>query len=100
MTTAVGDGIKLWDLRTLRCERRFEGHISRCHPCGIAVSPCGRFIASGSDDKYAYIYEMRSSTFLHKLGGHTDSVINVTFCPSSPKLTTATLDGKLHLFLP
>ncbi|KAM8809808.1 LOW QUALITY PROTEIN: WD repeat-containing protein 27 [Eudromia elegans] len=100
MTTAVGDGIKLWDLRTLRCEHRFEGHVSRCHPCGIAVSPCGQFIASGSDDKSAYIYEMRSSTFLHKLGGHTDSVINVTFCPSSPQLTTATLDGKLQLFLP
>ncbi|XP_032910950.1 WD repeat-containing protein 27 isoform X4 [Catharus ustulatus] len=67
LTTAAGDGIKLWDLRTLRCERRFEGHSSRCYPCGIAVSPCGRFIASGSDDK----------------------------C-----LTTATLDGKLRLFLP
>ncbi|KAM9259091.1 LOW QUALITY PROTEIN: WD repeat-containing protein 27 [Cariama cristata] len=51
MTTAAGDGIKLWDLRILRCERRFEGHSSRCYPCGIAVSPCGRFIASGSDDK-------------------------------------------------
>ncbi|KAH0622459.1 hypothetical protein JD844_024791 [Phrynosoma platyrhinos] len=51
LTTAIGDGIKLWDLRTLRCERRFEGHNSRCHPCGIAVSPCGRFIASGSEDK-------------------------------------------------
>ncbi|XP_062497700.1 WD repeat-containing protein 27 [Pezoporus occidentalis] len=85
MTTAAGDGIKLWDLRTLRCERRFEGHSSRCYPCGIAVSPCGRFIASGSDDKYAYIYEMRSSTFSHKLGGHTESVINVTFSPSSPQ---------------
>uniref|UniRef100_A0A8B9MFB0 WD repeat domain 27 n=1 Tax=Accipiter nisus TaxID=211598 RepID=A0A8B9MFB0_9AVES len=51
MTTAAGDGIKLWDLRTLRCERRFEGHSSRSYPCGISVSPCGRFIATGSDDK-------------------------------------------------
>ncbi|KAG6932843.1 WD repeat domain 27, partial [Chelydra serpentina] len=51
MTTATGDGIKLWDLRTLRCERRFEGHINRCHPCGIAVTPCGQFIACGSEDK-------------------------------------------------
>ncbi|XP_042651565.1 WD repeat-containing protein 27 [Tyto alba] len=100
VTTAAGDGIKLWDLRTLRCERHFEGHSSRCYPCGIAVSPCGRFIASGSDDKCAYIYQMRSSSFSHKLRGHTDSVINVTFSPSSPQLTTATLDGKLQLFLP
>ncbi|XP_035753023.1 WD repeat-containing protein 27, partial [Egretta garzetta] len=89
MTTAAGDGVKLWDLRTLRCERRFEGHSNRCYPCGIAVSPCGQFIASGSDDKCAYIYEMRSSTFSHKLGGHTESVINVTFSPSSPQ-------GHLH----
>uniref|UniRef100_A0A669P424 Uncharacterized protein n=1 Tax=Phasianus colchicus TaxID=9054 RepID=A0A669P424_PHACC len=51
MTTAIGDGIKLWDLRTLKCERRFEGRGSRSYPCGISVSPCGKFIASGSDDK-------------------------------------------------
>uniref|UniRef100_A0A8B9GH90 WD repeat-containing protein 27 n=1 Tax=Amazona collaria TaxID=241587 RepID=A0A8B9GH90_9PSIT len=87
VTTAAGDGIKLWDLRTLRCERRFEGHSSRCYPCGIALSPCGRFIASGSDDKYAYIYETSSSTFSHKLGGHKESVINVTFSPSSPQVS-------------
>uniref|UniRef100_A0A663E7M9 WD repeat domain 27 n=1 Tax=Aquila chrysaetos chrysaetos TaxID=223781 RepID=A0A663E7M9_AQUCH len=87
MTTAAGDGIKLWDLRTLRCERRFEGHSSRSYPCGISVSPCGRFIATGSDDKCAYIYEMRSSTFSHKLGGHTESVINVAFSPSTPQVS-------------
>uniref|UniRef100_A0A8C0ITV3 Uncharacterized protein n=1 Tax=Chelonoidis abingdonii TaxID=106734 RepID=A0A8C0ITV3_CHEAB len=86
MTTAIGDGIKLWDLRTLRCERRFEGHINRCHPCGIAVTPCGQFIACGSEDKSAYIYEMRSSTFSHKLAGHTESVINVAFSPSFPQV--------------
>ncbi|KAK2531469.1 hypothetical protein Q9233_005721 [Columba guinea] len=75
-------------LMIMRCERRFEGHSSRCCPCGIAISPCGRFIASGSDDKYAYIYEMRSSTFSHKLGGHTESVINVAFSPSSPQVVS------------
>ncbi|XP_053153393.1 WD repeat-containing protein 27 isoform X2 [Hemicordylus capensis] len=100
LTTAIGDGIKLWDLRTLRCERRFEGHSSRCHPCGIAVSPCGQFIACGSEDKCAYIYENHSSTYSHKLTGHTESVINVAFSPSSPQLITATLDGKMLLFLP
>ncbi|XP_054826140.1 WD repeat-containing protein 27 [Eublepharis macularius] len=100
LTTAVGDGIKLWDLRTLRCERRFEGHRNRCHPCGIAISPCGQFIACGSEDKCAYVYEKHSSTYSHKLTGHSESVINVAFNPSSPQLATATLDGKLQLFLP
>ncbi|XP_036920379.1 WD repeat-containing protein 27 [Sturnira hondurensis] len=98
-TTAVGDGIRLWDLRTLRCERRFEGHPSRCYPCGMAFSPCGRFLASGAEDRHAYVYEMGSSTFSHRLSGHTDAVTVVAFSPSVPQLATATLDGKLQLFV-
>ncbi|XP_074044180.1 WD repeat-containing protein 27 isoform X3 [Macrotis lagotis] len=85
LTTAIGDAVKLWDLRTLRCERRFEGHLNRCHPCGMSISPCGRYVACGSEDKYAYIYEMGSNTFSHKLAGHTETVINVAFNPSRPQ---------------
>uniref|UniRef100_A0A8C3CPN4 WD repeat-containing protein 27 n=1 Tax=Cairina moschata TaxID=8855 RepID=A0A8C3CPN4_CAIMO len=99
VTTAVGDGIKLWDLRTLRCERRFEGHSSHCYPCGIAISPCGRFIASGSEDKRAYIYEMHSSTFLHKLGGHRECVVNVGFSPSSPQVRLFFFYSSLYGFI-
>ncbi|KAM7135815.1 WD repeat-containing protein 27 [Molossus nigricans] len=97
-TMAVGDGIRLWDLRTLRCERRFEGHPNRCYPCGLAFSPCGRFVACGAEDRHAYVYEMRSSTFSHRLAGHTDTVTGVAFSPSTPQLITAGLDGRLQLF--
>uniref|UniRef100_A0A667HGL8 Uncharacterized protein n=1 Tax=Lynx canadensis TaxID=61383 RepID=A0A667HGL8_LYNCA len=51
-TTAIGDGIKLWDSRTLRCEHRFEGHPNHGYPCGIAFSPCGRYVASGAEDRH------------------------------------------------
>ncbi|XP_045150445.1 WD repeat-containing protein 27 [Echinops telfairi] len=100
LTAAVGDGVKLWDLRTLRCERRFEGHTNRCLPCGVALSACGRHVACGAEDRYVYMYEMGSSTFSHRLGGHTDTVTQVAFSPSSPQLATATADGKLQLFVP
>ncbi|XP_063773821.1 WD repeat-containing protein 27 isoform X3 [Pseudophryne corroboree] len=83
VTTAIGDSLKLWDIRILRCVRRFEGHINRYQPCGVAISPCGRFIACGSEDRCAYIYETRSSTYLQKLTKHSESVINVAFNPSS-----------------
>lgn len=35
-----------------RCERCFEGHPNHGYPCGIAFSPCGRYVASGADDRH------------------------------------------------
>ncbi|KAF3831280.1 hypothetical protein GH733_000095 [Mirounga leonina] len=51
-TTATGDGRKPWDLGTLRCERCFEGHPNHGYPCGTAFSPCGRYAASGAEDRH------------------------------------------------
>ncbi|KAK7902166.1 hypothetical protein WMY93_018935 [Mugilogobius chulae] len=99
-TSAVTDGIKLWDLRTLRCVRRYENHVNRCHSCSSAVSPCGQYIATGSEDNCAYVYDVRSSSYLHKLYKESSPVVNVAFNPSTPELITGTLDGTLRLFQP
>lgn len=34
-----------------RCVQRFQGHVNRAYHCGVAISPCSRFIASGSEDR-------------------------------------------------
>uniref|UniRef100_A0A3B3B4N7 Uncharacterized protein n=1 Tax=Oryzias melastigma TaxID=30732 RepID=A0A3B3B4N7_ORYME len=81
LTSAITDGLKLWDLRTMRCVRRYDSHAICCHPCFSAISPCGRFIATGSEDKCAYIYDIRSSIHLHKLQRHSDTVFSVAFNP-------------------
>eukprot|EP01137_Pigoraptor_chileana_P016279 Opistho-2@72975 len=98
-TAAAGDAIKLWDIRTQKCVRRFEGHSNRALPVGFAFSPCGRFLATGSEDRCAYVYDIGSGTYTHKLQGHSDSVVDVDFHPIVPMLVTATLDGKLRAFL-
>ncbi|XP_008428109.1 WD repeat-containing protein 27 isoform X1 [Poecilia reticulata] len=98
LTSAVTDGVKMWDLRTMRCVRRYENHVNLCHACSSTFSPCGRFIASGSEDKCAYVYDIRASTYLHKLQRHSDTVLSVAFNPAKPELLTGTLDGKLRLF--
>ncbi|EDL99842.1 rCG23001 [Rattus norvegicus] len=42
---------------------------------------------------------MGSSSFLYRLAGHTDTVTEVAFNPAASQLITATLDGKLQLFV-
>ncbi|XP_024153529.1 WD repeat-containing protein 27 isoform X3 [Oryzias melastigma] len=117
LTSAITDGLKLWDLRTMRCVRRYDSHAICCHPCFSAISPCGRFIATGSEDKcgfgtartfqsisaeiehfqcfleigrvfVAYIYDIRSSIHLHKLQRHSDTVFSVAFNPAKPQVDT------------
>uniref|UniRef100_A0A8C1ZEA0 WD repeat-containing protein 27 n=1 Tax=Cyprinus carpio TaxID=7962 RepID=A0A8C1ZEA0_CYPCA len=100
LSSALTDGLKLWDLRTARCVRRYDSHVNRYHHCTAVFSPCGRFIATGSEDHTAYIYDTRSSNFLHKLPRHSETVLNVAFNPANPELLTGTLDGKLALFHP
>ncbi|XP_041468720.1 WD repeat-containing protein 27-like [Lytechinus variegatus] len=97
-TSAVTDGIKVWDLRSNKCVKHLEGHLNRAHHCGLCFSPCGKYIATGAEDRSAYVYDLRGGTYLRKLSGHTEVVSDVTFHPLYPEIVTATLDGKLRLY--
>ena len=52
-----------------RCVRRYEGHLNRVYPCGVALSPCGRFIATGAEDK-----SVSHETLLNKLEDTTKNL--------------------------
>ena len=41
----------------------------------------------------AYVYELGSSTFSHRLAGHTDTVAGVAFSPSAPQVRSARVGG-------
>ena len=44
VTAALGDGAKLWDLRTADCVQKFDSVINVKHQCGVALSPCLRWV--------------------------------------------------------
>ena len=55
-------------------------------------------LGTGSEDKCAYIYDIRKGTLLQKLSGHQDVVSDVAFDPLKPRLATASFDGKVRFF--
>jgi WD40 repeat protein len=83
-TSAVADGVALWDLRADGCVRRYNGHISRAHPVGMAISPCGRFLATGSEDRCCYVYDMRCTIIQHLFSP------SVTLCGAGKTRRTCT----------
>jgi WD40 repeat protein len=95
---SMGGSIHLWDVRADNCMMRFGEHVNRVHPLGMSFSPCMRYIATGSEDRAAYIYDIRTGRSVTKLTGHTDVVTSVAFNPLYPQLATASYDGTIRFY--
>ncbi|KAJ3186330.1 WD repeat-containing protein 27 [Gaertneriomyces sp. JEL0708] len=94
-TSAVTDSIKCWDLRTPRSVLHLHGHVNQHATVHCAISPCGKFLATGSEDNHAYVYDLRKGAVMYRVGGHKDAVATVAFDSTSARLATGSHDGKL-----
>jgi WD40 repeat protein len=76
-----------------------HGHVNRHANIEACFSPCGRFIASGSEDNRGYVYDIRTGLVLYKIGlNHGNVVTSVSYNPSKAELVTGCYDGKLRVF--
>ena len=98
LSSATDGAVRLWDLRTAACARCFAAHLNRVHAVGAALSPCLRYVVTGSEDKQAYVYDVRSGRLTATLGGHLDAVTDVAFSPLHPQLASVSLDGRVRFF--
>ena len=115
-TAAIDNSVLLWDLRQACPTHRFTGHVNRKDSCGVSISPCLKFIGVGSEDRSAYILDLRymgggsggggggdasggdRMLPLAKLTGHGDVVADVCFHPVFPQLATGSHDGRIRFF--
>ncbi len=56
-----------------------------------------RFLATGSEDNAAHVYDMRMGTSLAR-NRCSDTVADVAFNPLHPQLAAACMDGRVHMF--
>ena len=60
LTAALADGCKLWDLRaSAACVQKFDAVVNVRHQCGVALSPCLRFLACGGEDGAVTVFDTR-----------------------------------------
>ena len=64
----------------------------------IAVSPNGRVLASGGDDKTVRLWSLPSGDALHTLTGHEERVTSLAFTPDSRLLASASEDKSISLW--
>jgi WD40 repeat protein len=89
--------VRLWDVKRRRQVGRFSGHAGPV--CGVAFSPHGTRLASGSDDHTIRLWNVKSRKPIGApLPGHSDFVHGVAFSPDGKYLASAGRDRSVRLW--
>ena len=76
--------------------RELQGHTDQVH--NLAFSPCGKRLASASDDRSVRLWSVASGMCLRVLQGHTNKVRGVAFFPNGKQLVSCSGDRTVRVW--
>jgi WD40 repeat protein len=88
--------IRLYDFASGRLVGLLKGHENVV--LGLAFSPDGRHLISGSADRTAILWDVETRRLEHRLTGHGDDIYAVGFTPDSQRAVTGSFDHDLRLW--
>ena len=123
LTSSKDQLIRLWDMRWLRPEAAteprppttftaaaprwlmsYQGHNVFSTLIRARFSPAHttgqRYIVSGSEDGFVYIYDVLTGQVVNVIGGHDDVVRDVAWHPYAPLILSASWDGSIGCIEP
>ncbi len=75
---------------------KYEGHFG--HVYAVAWSPDGKWIASGSNDNTAQIWNASNGSHVHTYRGHSDRVEAVAWSPDGQRLASGSDDKTVQMW--
>jgi hypothetical protein len=88
--------VRIWDIATGKELFTLKGHADGVN--GVAFSPDGQRLASGSEDQTVKIWDIATGKELFTLKGHASPVHSVAFSPDGQRLATGSSDGSIQLW--
>jgi WD40 repeat protein/uncharacterized caspase-like protein len=73
-----------------------SGHVSNIN--AVALTPDGKLLASGGNDKSIRLWDTQTGTMLRMLAGHLSDVQSLAFSPDGSKLLSGSFDGTAKLW--
>lgn len=97
--------VRMLDAHTGVEQRRFEGHTGARHVWGLAISPDGRHVLSGSADAVdgsfetaMLMWDVETGELLRSFEGHWLRVYDVAFSPNGERIVSGGEDGHVILW--
>uniref|UniRef100_M4BWC5 Uncharacterized protein n=1 Tax=Hyaloperonospora arabidopsidis (strain Emoy2) TaxID=559515 RepID=M4BWC5_HYAAE len=103
LSNAMDSTVRKWDVRPfVDGERLKTTFMGAKHSFDRTLIRCGwsadmRFVASGSADRYVYIWDAETGNLRYLLPGHTGSVNEATFHPIEPIVGSCSSDKNIYL---
>ncbi|MFZ1108755.1 MAG: PDZ domain-containing protein [Rhodomicrobium sp.] len=88
--------VRLYDFASGEMKALLKGHTNVV--MGLAFSPDGKTLISGSADRSAILWDVETQTLLHRLEGHRAQIYAVGFTPDGARAVTGSLDTTLRLW--
>src|SRR5262249_61605252 len=85
---------RLWDVKTGKEIKRFEGHKGGVHQ--VAFSPDGGRVLSGCADGTARLWDVESGQEVKRFAGHSREVLWVAFSPDGWRVFTGSYDNTVR----
>jgi WD40 repeat protein/serine/threonine protein kinase len=96
LATVCSYGVKLWDVGEGTLVRALNGH--QWVVSGLAFSPDGNWLASGSWDQTVKVWDTRTGVLVHSLGGQAGRIWSVAFSPDGQLLAGAYANGTVEVW--
>lgn len=83
----------------LNKKKKFTGHVSSGHSCGLSISPDGQFVSSGDQEGRVFFWDWKSARVYSVLQAHSKVCIGVEWHPhEASTFLTASWDGTVKLW--